>query len=210
MQDLISSEQKTMTLKEITDLLDVRHDVALKKVKKMAESEGFGMMFDLSISIGPNKQTIKTLQLNKRQSIAAASILNTTMLMKVIDRWMELEEEKQFKIPQTLPEALQLAADQAKQLEEQAPKIEVYERLADRKDCMSTTEAAKSMGVSSQKLNKWLKVNGYKFMHRDLPTVKKPEWFNVVDGVNEHSGKEYQQCLITPKGQIEIAKRYNK
>ena len=197
---------KTMTLKEITDLLDVRHDNAFKKVKKMSESDGFGTVFEIDIVYNDKGQKLKTFQLDKRQSIAVASLLDTTLLMRVIDRWQELEANQAPALPQSFSEALQLAANQAKQLEDQAPKIKVYERLADRKDNVSTTVLAKNLGTTAQKLNIWFKKKGIKFMHADLPKAGYELWFNVVsDAKNGHG---FQQCLITPKGQIEIAKRF--
>lgn len=109
-------------------------------------------------------------------------------------------------IPQTYAEALQLAADQAKQLEIQAPKVAVYEKLADRKGDVSTTVLAKQLGTSSIKLNRFLREIGAKWQAADLPKAGFMEWFNVVADVkNDH---EFTQCLITPKGQIEIAKRW--
>lgn len=111
-------------------------------------------------------------------------------------------------IPQTYAEALQLAADQAKQLEIQAPKVAVYEKLADRKGDVSTTVLAKQLGTSSIKLNRFLREIGAKWQAADLPKAGFMEWFNVVADVkNDH---EFTQCLITPKGQIEIAKRWEK
>jgi len=209
MQDLISNEQ-TMSSIDIAELVNSRHDSVKRSIERLYKAGAISQPPTVFGGKSANGTAPTHYEINKRDSYVIVAQLSPEFTAKLVDRWQELEAKQTPALPQSFAEALQLAADQAKQLEEQAPKIEVYERLADRKDCMSTTEAAKAIGISSQKLNKWLKVNGYKFMHRDLPTVKKPEWFNVVDGVNEHSGKEYQQCLITPKGQVEIAKRYNK
>ena len=128
--------------------------------------------------------------------------------MSVIDRWQKLEEIQKPvmpAIPNNFAEALQLAADQAKQLEEQAPKIEVYEQLADRKGDITTTLMAKQIGIkSATKLNIILREQGIKWMKADLPKAGYGDWFNVVCGVkNDH---EYSSCLVTPLGQIEITK----
>ena len=85
---------QTMTLKEITDLLDVRHDKAMLKVAAMAESPDFGTMSILDIVYNDKGQTTKTYQLNKRQSIAVSARLNTALLMRIVDRWQELEEQQ--------------------------------------------------------------------------------------------------------------------
>ena len=206
---MLPMKSKTMTLKEITDLLDVRHDSALKKVKSMSKSEGFGTMIEMDIVYNDKGQKLKTLMLDKRQSIAVSSMLNTTLLMRVIDRWMDLEAKSVPLLPQSFAEALQLAADQAKQLELQAPMVEVYERLADRKHDVNTTALAKQLGCSAKTLNAWLKAKGFKWARRDYPMSGYESWFNVVSDVTG-SGHEYIQCLITPKGQIEIAKRWMK
>lgn len=194
-----------MTLKEITDLLEVRHDQAMKKVAKMAKEPAFGTMFEIDIAYNESGQTIKTYQLNQRQSIAVASMLNTALLMRVIDRWQELEQKQpQFQIPQTFAEAMQLAADQAKQLEIQAPKVAVYEMLADRKGDVSTTIVAKELGTTAVKLNRFLREKGVKWQKADLPKAGYESWFNVVADVK--NGHEFTQCLVTPEGQIEVAK----
>ena len=85
---------KTMTLKEITDLLDVRHDKAMLKVAEMAKEPEFGTMSILDIVYNDKGQTTKTYQLNKRQSIAVAARLNTALLMRIVDRWQELEDRQ--------------------------------------------------------------------------------------------------------------------
>ena len=93
MNDLVTNVA-SMTLKEITDLLDVRHDKAMLKVAAMAESPDFGTVSILDIVYNYKGQTTKTYQLDKRQSIAVAANLNTALLMRIIDRWQELESRQ--------------------------------------------------------------------------------------------------------------------
>ena len=60
-------------------------------------------------------------------------------------------------IPQSFAEALQLAADQAKQLELAAPKVDAYDRLIDSTHLKTVGDVAKSIGLrSAQALNKKL------------------------------------------------------
>ena len=89
----LNLNKATMTLKEITDLLDVRHNNAMKTVEKMVLEPSFGATTKIPYKLLRNNAefTIQTYQLDKRQSIAVASRLNTALLMKVIDRWQELE-----------------------------------------------------------------------------------------------------------------------
>ena len=48
MSNIIPSSVQTMTLKEITDLLEVRHNDAMKIVEKMAQDVDFGMATKIS------------------------------------------------------------------------------------------------------------------------------------------------------------------
>ena len=85
----------TMTLKEITDLLEVEHNKAMNKVEKMAEEPEFGTVAKTSTVYNDKGQTIETYLLDKRQSIAVAAKLNTALLMRIIKRWQELEHATQ-------------------------------------------------------------------------------------------------------------------
>lgn len=204
---LQNQTQSKMSLKEITDLLGVRHDKACLKVLSMAQDPEFGTLSVVDIVYNDKGQTIKTYLLDKRQSIAVASRLNTAFLMRVIDRWQELESQQnqaQFNIPQTLPEALRLAADLAEQLAIAAPKVAVYDLLADTRGDVNTSIVAKEIGTTANKLNKFLRDKGVKWLNADLPKVGYESWFNVV--ALEANGGIRHQCLVTPKGQLEIAK----
>lgn len=89
------SSEMTMTLKEITDMLKVRHDNAMQTVKLMMLDTAFGASPEIQEKIktgGGGERTITTYALNKRQSIAVAARLNTSLLMAIIDRWQELED----------------------------------------------------------------------------------------------------------------------
>ena len=115
---VIANAAMTMTLKEITDLLDGRHDKAMLKVAAMTESPDFGTVSILDIVYNDKGQTTKTYQLDKRQSIAVASRLNTALLMRIIDRWQELENQSKPSMPTTYIAALEalVASEKAKEL----------------------------------------------------------------------------------------------
>lgn len=204
---LQDNSNSKMSLKEITDLIGVRHDKACLKVLSMAEEPEFGTVSIIDIVYNDKGQTVQTYMLDRRQSIAVAARLNTALMMRVIDRWQELEskpKEPTHIIPKTYAEALMLAANQAAQLEQQAPMVEVYKLLADRKGDVSTTIIAKELGTTAIKLNKFLRDKGVKWLNADLPKAGYEKFFNVVADVK--NGHEFTQCLVTPDGQIAIAK----
>lgn len=167
MNDLINTNDQTMTLKEITDLLGVRHNDAMKTVEKMAENPEFGTIRKTRSVYNDKGQTIDTYILNKRQSMAASAKLNTAMLMKVIDRWMELESKL---TPKDLSrvDILQMAIESEKEklalkheVEELKPKAEFHDKVAVAPDAISIGKAAKLLGTGRNRLLSYLRKIGW-------------------------------------------------
>lgn len=69
----------------------------------------------------------------------------------------------QFQIPQNMAEALQLAADQAKKLMEQQPKVDYYDTQMHNPGLMTITEIAKDYGMSAREFNQLLHKYGIQF-----------------------------------------------
>ena len=163
--NIIKSDIKTMTLKEITDLLDVPHSKAMLKVEKMSADTEFGTLSKMDTVYNSQGQTVETYILDKRQSMAVAAVLNTALLMRVIDRWQELESAAQT--PAALPgnyiEALQalIESEQGKaaaqeQLAIAAPKVEYHDKVLASDNGLLTTEIAAEFNMSAIALNRLL------------------------------------------------------
>jgi len=130
-----------ITLKEITDLIDVRHNNAMRKVEELAKEEGFGLLQKTCSKqkTGFGERDMETYIFTKKQAIAVGARLNNTMLMKVINRLEELEAKKAkptHTLPQSYSEALRQLADTVEQkdklqlqVKEQQPKVEFYDTL---------------------------------------------------------------------------------
>lgn len=150
-----SQVEYVITLKEITDLINVRHDKSMAKVEELALEDGFGTLSKIDIVYNDKGQTIPTYRFTKKQAIAVGARLNTAMLMKVINRLEELEMAKpQFQLPQTFSQALLLASQQAEQIEyqnkillEQKPKVEFYEAITGSKDTIDIGTVAKVLNI---------------------------------------------------------------
>lgn len=204
-----------MTSKELYDLVCVSRleygetQPRLNDFHSRIADELDGDNYETFVVKNSNKTESTFFRLTIEQCTLVGMRESKAVRRAVLEKLKSLESKASLPaIPQTYAEALQLAADQAKQLEIQAPKVAVYEKLADRKGDVSTTVLAKQLGTSSIKLNRFLREIGAKWQAADLPKAGFMEWFNVVADVkNDH---EFTQCLITPKGQIEIAKRWEK
>lgn len=204
---------KTMSSREIAELTGKDHKNVLRTLRSLIEQ-------NLTAQIEPLKfeyrgQYFDYYELDKRDSLVLVARLSPEFTAAIVDRWQELEKANQPQVPQTyaaaLLEAGRLALENERlQLEaqENAPKLEVYEALADRKGDVSTTLIAKQLGMTAIKLNKFLREKGVKWEKADLPKAGYQDWFNVI--ADARNGHEYTQCLVTPLGQIEITKLINK
>lgn len=157
MTNLIT-QQQTMSSKEIAELTGKRHDHVLVDIRKMLSEIGSpeksGQYKDST------NRTLPMLLLDKDEVLCLVSGYNVKMRMAIIKRWQELESMNGFKIPQTFSEAMQLAADQAKQLEEQAPKVRYFDKVSKNETHMNATQVGQKFKMSATILNRHLTEHG--------------------------------------------------
>lgn len=128
-------------------------------------------------------------------------------------------------LPQTYIEALEALVEsekvklaQAKQLEEQRPKVEFATQVTNSEDCIDVGDFAKAIQnenikMGRNKLFAWLRDNKY-LMEDNVPYQKyiNNGYFRVIETVKEtdFGDRVYVKTLITGKGQIELLKRLKK
>lgn len=124
----------------------------------------------------------------------------------VLDKLKELKA-KSFYIPQTYGEALQLCADQAKQLELAAPKIAFVDNLVERGTLMTSTQVAQKHKKSAVWLNKFLDEVGV-FNRAVKRSRAFQQWF-IDKGFGEMKQTElgHSQALFTPAGELWISEK---
>jgi phage regulator Rha-like protein len=111
--------QPTMTSWEISNLVDVRHDNVRRSIENLAESGVISLPPKEVVGIQRERreEMVGVYLLSKRDSIIVVARLCPEYLAKVVDRWQELEGQARagFKIPESMHEALRLAADMSEQ-----------------------------------------------------------------------------------------------
>ena len=155
------AEERTMTSREIAELTGKRHDHVMTDIRKMLSELGLtstGFSGDLPDSYGRMQPCFN---LPKRETMILVSGYSIPMRARIVDRWLELEAKVGAgwaAIPQTLPEALRLAADLAEQkakaeaqLAIAAPKVQFHDAVAEAINCQSVQEIAKVLGIGSNR-----------------------------------------------------------
>lgn len=166
MNILTQENHQSMTSQQIADLVGSRHDTVKKSIERMV---GRGVISKPPMADGIKAANGVATQVyifsgeqGRLDSIVVVAQLSPEFTAALVKRWDELERgvAPAIQIPQSFSEALQLAADQAKQLELAAPKVHFYDTVAERDNLMTVTQVATKLGMSAQALNKRLTALG--------------------------------------------------
>lgn len=159
-----------MSLREIADLLGSRHDKVKQSIDRLI-ARGTIVQPPVGDEQEPDSlgrpRSIKVYLINKRDTYVIVAQLSPEFTAYLVDRWQELEEQSQQpRLPTNFAEALQVAADQAREnqhlhlvIEQQAPKVAALEQLAGTRGSICITEAAKHLGMGPLKLFTWMAAN---------------------------------------------------
>ena len=161
---------ESMTSLEIAEVTGKEHKSIMRDIRVLSEqvTEKDGYKFVLMSYVDSYNRSQPMYKLGKKECLLLASGYDPILRAKIINRWEELEfkEREIFKIPQTLSEALYLAASQAKkieeqniQLEEQKPKVEFFDQVTDSTDAVDMAQCAKvlNMGIGRNRLFDFLR-----------------------------------------------------
>lgn len=215
---------RVMSSREIAELTGKRHDNVMRTIEMLRQKGVIALPhFEEVPNLGPGPQLVKQYQLCKRDSFVVVAQLSPEFTAALVDRWQELEQcAATPAIPQSLPEALRLAADLAEQnnqlrlvVTDQAPKVEALARIADARGSMCLTDAAKHLGVQRKVLIAWLRENRWVY-RREGSTRLLAYQPREAAGLLEHKvtviGLEDDgaqrlagQVRVTPKGLAKLA-----
>ena len=212
-----NSSVLTMSSREIADLVESRHDSVKRTIERLQDKGLIQLtpMVEVKNHLG---QVVTEYQLIKRDTYVVVAQLSPEFTARLVDRWQELENQQMPQIPQTLSEALRLAADQAEQierqnllLEQQRPKVEFVQRYVEAGTTKSLRGTAKILKVPERAMIDCLVGDGLLFRQSGnlLPYQKYhvKGLFDVKTGTTEY-GHNYTQTRVTSKGIEYIASRY--
>jgi len=211
-----------MSSREIAELTGKQHRNVVRDIRTMLdELERDALTFEHIYLDGMNRQQTEYL-LDRELTETLITGYSIKLRHKVILRLHELEQTASAPaIPQTLPEALRLAADLAEQnshlqlvVAEQAPKIEALNRIAVADGSLCLTDAAKSLQVKRKDLIAILQTR--KWIYRRTGSTHFVAYQDKIQaGVMEHkystverpdgTEKTTEQARVTPKGLVRLA-----
>lgn len=201
--NLIQSNIKTMSSKELLEIINqVRSDIGepllrLNSFNLKIEDELEGDHYTKNVVENSNLTVSYIYDLTIDQCILIGMRESKSVRRSVLE--ILKKKQNDFYIPQTYGEALQLCADQAKQLEIAAPKVEYFDRVADVQNYMNATTVGQKVGLSGTALNKQLEQ--FNVYNRAIKTGRVfQQWF--IDqglGVMKKTENGYNQSRFTNK-----------
>jgi phage antirepressor YoqD-like protein len=158
----------TMSSREIADICEKLHRNVVRDIQRMIKELKLDVLsFEHIYQDSQNRaQTEYLLPRDLTETLLTG--YSIPLRHRVVTRLRELESVSQPRsmIPQTLPEALRLAADMAEQnshlrlvVDEQQPKVEALERISIATGSMCLTDAAKQLGMQRKQLLSWMHNN---------------------------------------------------
>jgi phage regulator Rha-like protein len=228
----VSNGLPVTTTLAIAEGLEVEHASIIKLVRThQTDLEDFGLVgFEIAPRLAGQHGGGNTeyANLNERQATLIMTYAKNTEIARtfkkrLVKTFYELAENaKQPLVPQTLPEALRLAADLADKINERdklisiiQPHSEALHRISLSDGSLCLTDAAKTLGVQPQKVlipflraNKWIYNRtgcnhpvAYQDKLQQMLLEHKVTTVNRTDG----SEKITEQVRVTPKGLTKLA-----
>ncbi|MGG5216150.1 phage antirepressor KilAC domain-containing protein [Rahnella variigena] len=205
---LLSGKVVTMSSREIAELVQSKHS----DVKRSAERLAVGGVLTAPLAqfeFEHNGNRYFEYRFNKRDSLVLVARLSPEFTAAVVDRWQELESKSQ--LPQSLPEALRLAADLADEklaLESQlalaAPKVEFVEQYVMAKGSMGFRAVCKLLHAKEPEFRMFLleKDIVYRLEGQLTPKANHLEAgrFEVKTGTSQQNQHAFRQARFTAKG----------
>ena len=193
------------------DAPKLAHADFLKKVPKVLGEEAAGK-FTASYRDSSGKKN-PCYSLPKREACLMAMSYSYELQADIFDRWQELEAKQAPQVPQTMAQALRLAADQAELIEQQnqqlaiaAPKVAFVDSYVERTSLQNATQVGQTVGMSATKLNRALdEIGGVynKSCKRGRAFVQ--AWIESDYGEMKQTEIGYPQALFTTKGVARVA-----
>ena len=210
MNQLIVNGAVTMSSREIAELVQSKHS----DVKRSAERLAAGGVLTAPLAqfdFEHNGNVYQEYRFNKRDSLVVVARLSPEFTAAVVDRWQELENVQQVNVPQSLPEALRLAADLAEQkqrltdeLAAAAPKVEFVDRYVAARGSMSFRQVAKLLKAKEPEFRLFLLESNIMYRLGGVLTPYHQHTeagrFEVKTGTAAASNHAFSQARFTAKG----------
>lgn len=208
----------TMSSREIAELTGKEHKNVIRDIRAMRgelEKDGSDLSHEIREEVDARGYAA-CIHLTREMTELLLTGYSVPLRLKVIRRLNELESQQAPRIPQTLAEALRLAADQAEQIEQQqaalaiaAPKAAFVDQYVENTGSMSFRQAAKLLKANERRFRQLLLDKGVMYYLSGVLTPYQHHIdagrFEVKTGTSERNQHAFTQARFTAKGMQWVA-----
>lgn len=221
MSNALVTKPVTMSSREIAELTGKEHKHVIRDIRVMLAELGDGPNLDHVREERDARGYTAAIHLPRREVEILLTGYSIPLRAKVIDRLHELEEQAKgaaFRVPQSLPEALRLAAELAEKNEqlalenkEMAPKAVVFDNCVALRQESLATFVRTLEGVNTMAIKGDLAVMGY--LYRTVGAGKYRVYAKYRDvlfteKLLAHPSRPVYEILPTPEGKKLIVQLY--
>lgn len=208
-------QSMVMDSREIAELTGKEHRNVCRDIEaQLGKLEGGVLRFGHTYRNEQNGQEYRCFRLPYRETMILVSGYSVELRARVVDRWMELERA-QFRVPQTLPEALRLAADLAERVEALEPRAAVADKIAKASGLRTLSEFGKVM-IGPRAIFDRLASDGiiYRQAGRWAPYQEHIDAGRFVVRMQTYEANGHDelvpQMYVTGKGEVWLAEKYGR
>lgn len=213
MMTQFNHNQQSITSLDISELVQSRHDDTKRSTMRLVDR---GVIACPPLAVVQKEANNRTYNVEvyvfsgekgKLDSITLVAQLCPEFTAALVKRWYELENQNVVQLPQSFSEALQLAADQARKIELDKPKVEYYEKIVVRDTLLNATQVAQKLRMSAMAMNKYL--DQFDVYSRGVKRARVfQQWF-IDKGFGELKQTElgFSQPMFTTKGEAWVIEK---
>lgn len=206
----LQTNNQTMSSREIAQLCNKDHRHVLRDIDDLNATYDVMALPKVGQSdyIADNGQSYRQYLLNKEQTIDLITGYRADIRIRINRRWQELEAQVSAPaIPQSFADALQLAANQARQLELAKPKVLHYDNVVERAGLLNATQVAQKVRLSAVAMNKVLDELGVYNKAVKRSRVFQQWFINQGLGEVKQTDQGHSQALFTKRGEAWVIER---
>jgi phage antirepressor YoqD-like protein len=168
---IVGGSPLSMTSREIGVLCEKEHRHVLADIRNMLSQLGLDSAEFSAQYKDSTGRALPCFNLNKELTLTLVSGYSVVLRKRIIDRWMELESAPPSAVdpmavlndPAAMRGLLLTYSEKVIALEgkvaEQAPKVEIHDRISESLSTLCIRDAAKTLQVQPSKLTAWLVMN---------------------------------------------------
>ncbi len=216
----VHNNEPMVSSKNIAEQFDREHSHVMTAIRGILGGDDFVVG---SYTDTQNQQRPMIL-LNERSALIAMPFIGGTKSKEgqiaLVDTYLAYKNSGGYKIPQTYSQALALASKQAEVIENQKKTISLKDDyiLASNEANIKAGEISirefvktnDAINIGGNKFISWMRENGIVFKESRQPKQQYVDngWLTWKFSKDEYQGKKRRELKITPRGQLQLAKRY--